>query len=89
MHKIPASLTCYFIGFPVLVPLPASIAYAASTNALAPGYATWDEASLQLNTGSNKSMSCQDELNNLHGNEGMHTSFYYCLFDINSLQWLY
>lgn len=77
-------------GFPVLVPLPASIGYAASTNTLAPGFATWDETSLLMNSGANKSMTCQDELNNLHhGNEGMHTSFYCCLFEINSLQLWY
>ncbi|MED6183693.1 Protein REVEILLE 8 [Stylosanthes scabra] len=53
----------------VLMPLPASIAYAPSTNALAPGYVTWDEASLLVNPGSNKSSTCQDELSNLHGIE--------------------
>ncbi|KAJ1375412.1 SANT/Myb domain [Sesbania bispinosa] len=53
----------------VLVPLPASIHYASSTNTLAPGYATWDETSMLMNAGSNKPMICQDELNILHGNE--------------------
>ncbi|WJX18229.1 Protein REVEILLE 8 [Trifolium repens] len=47
----------------VLVPLPASIAYGSSTNSLLPaGYITWDENSMLMDT-------CQDELNNLHGNE--------------------
>ncbi|KAK7267597.1 hypothetical protein RIF29_20275 [Crotalaria pallida] len=53
----------------VLMPLPASIAFASSTNTLAPGYATWDETSLLMNAGSNKSLTCQEEINNLHGNE--------------------
>ncbi|CAJ1968450.1 unnamed protein product [Sphenostylis stenocarpa] len=53
----------------VLVPLPASIGYASSTNMLAPGFATWEETSLLMNAGANKSMTCQDELNNLRGNE--------------------
>ncbi|KAJ1443858.1 SANT/Myb domain [Sesbania bispinosa] len=67
----------------VLVPLPASMAYVScSTNTLAHGFATWDENSILMNTGSNKSMSCQDELTNLHGNEGMHISF--CRSDIGS-----
>ncbi|XP_017407108.1 protein REVEILLE 8 isoform X2 [Vigna angularis] len=58
----------------VLVPLPASIGY-TSTNMLAPGFATWDETSLLMNTGVSKSMTCQDELNSIRGNEGMRTSF--------------
>ncbi|XP_027934832.1 protein REVEILLE 8-like isoform X2 [Vigna unguiculata] len=53
----------------VLVPLPASIGYASSTNMLAPGFATWDETSLLMNTGASKSMTCQDEPNNIRGNE--------------------
>ncbi|KAK7279395.1 hypothetical protein RJT34_24446 [Clitoria ternatea] len=53
----------------VLVPLQASIGYASSTNTFAPGYATWEETSLLMNAGSGKSLTCQDELNNLHGNE--------------------
>ncbi|CAJ2656631.1 unnamed protein product [Trifolium pratense] len=41
----------------------ASIAYGSSTNSLLPaGYVTWDETSMLMD-------SCQDELNNLHGNE--------------------
>ncbi|XP_004497454.1 protein REVEILLE 8-like [Cicer arietinum] len=56
----------------VLVPLvPASIAYGSSTNTLVPpGYVAWDETSLLLNTESIiSSTNCQDELNNLQGNE--------------------
>ncbi|KAK7337022.1 hypothetical protein VNO77_17580 [Canavalia gladiata] len=53
----------------VLVPLPASMAYASSTSTLPPGYATWDESSFLMNAGSNKSVSCQDERTNLHGKE--------------------
>ncbi|XP_047146952.1 protein REVEILLE 8-like isoform X1 [Vigna umbellata] len=52
----------------VLVPLPASIGY-TSTNMLAPGFAKWDETSLLMNTGVSKSMTCQDELNSIRGNE--------------------
>jgi hypothetical protein len=61
---------CYFVGYlAVLVPLPASIAYGSSTNSLLPaGYITWDENSMLMDT-------CQDELNNLHGNEGTHYAF--------------
>ncbi|XP_020212995.1 protein REVEILLE 8 isoform X2 [Cajanus cajan] len=50
----------------VLVPLPASMAYVSSTGTLPPGYVTWDENSLLVNAGSNKS---QEEINNLHGSE--------------------
>lgn len=64
-----------FSGLAVLVPLPASMAYVSSISTLPPGYATWDEDSLLMNAGSNKSVPCQDELTNLHGNEGMHISF--------------
>ncbi|KAI4349210.1 hypothetical protein L6164_009830 [Bauhinia variegata] len=53
----------------VLVPLAASMAYTSSTTILAPGYTTWDEASLLMNTGPNKPVPCQDEFNNLHGTE--------------------
>ncbi|KAI4300222.1 hypothetical protein L6164_033621 [Bauhinia variegata] len=53
----------------VLVPLAASMAYATSTTTFAPAYAPWDEASILMNTGSNKSVRCQDEFNNLHGIE--------------------
>ncbi|RDY13863.1 Protein REVEILLE 8 [Mucuna pruriens] len=86
IFSVPIGVSCIpdmlLSGFPVLVPLPASIGYASSPNTLAPGYATWDETSLLMNAGANKSMTCQDELNNHHhGNEGTHTSFYCCLFE--------
>ncbi|TKY45552.1 REVEILLE 8 [Spatholobus suberectus] len=45
------------------------MAYVSSTSTLPPGYATWDENSLLMNAGSSKSVPCQDELTNLHGNE--------------------
>ncbi|KAE9589975.1 putative transcription factor MYB-HB-like family [Lupinus albus] len=51
----------------VLMPLPASIAFASSI--LTPGYATWGETSLLMNAGSDQSMTCEKELGNLHGNE--------------------
>ncbi|KAK7393591.1 hypothetical protein VNO78_22149 [Psophocarpus tetragonolobus] len=53
----------------VLVPLPASIGYASSTNTLAPGFPAWDETSLLMKARASKSMACQDEVNNLCGNE--------------------
>uniref|UniRef100_A0A0R0KL34 Uncharacterized protein n=1 Tax=Glycine max TaxID=3847 RepID=A0A0R0KL34_SOYBN len=59
----------------VLLPLPASMVYVSSTSALPPGYVTWDENSLLMNSGSNKSVPCNDELAYLLGNEGMHASF--------------
>ncbi|KAL5135286.1 Protein REVEILLE 8 [Glycine soja] len=40
----------------VLLPLPASMVYVSSTSALPPGYVTWDENSLLMNSGSNKSV---------------------------------
>lgn len=62
------------------MPLPASLAYVCSTNTLPPGYAPWDETSvLIMNGGSNNSMPYQDELTNLHGNEGMYHT-YNCQF---------
>ena len=83
-----------FYGLAVLLPLPASMVYVSSTSALPPGYVTWDENSLLMNSGSNKSVPCNDELAYLLGNEGMHASFssyiywFNCLFDM-ILQWLY
>ncbi|KAH1070549.1 hypothetical protein GYH30_007562 [Glycine max] len=53
----------------VLLPLPASMVYVSSTSALPPGYVTWDENSLLMNSGSNKSVPCNDELAYLLGNE--------------------
>ncbi|KAJ6993455.1 protein REVEILLE 8-like isoform X3 [Populus alba x Populus x berolinensis] len=58
----------------VLVPLPASMAYPSSMNTLAPGYALWDETSVLINSATSKIMPSQDELPNLHGAEGVHTS---------------
>ncbi|KAK7396542.1 hypothetical protein VNO78_17623 [Psophocarpus tetragonolobus] len=52
----------------------ASLAYVSSTSTLPPGYATWDENSLLMNSGSNKSVPCQDELTNFRRSEGMHIS---------------
>ncbi|PNT31436.1 hypothetical protein POPTR_006G133000v4 [Populus trichocarpa] len=53
----------------VLVPLPASMAYASSMNTFAPGYALWDETSVLINSATSKIMPSQDELPNLHGAE--------------------
>ncbi|WVY98787.1 hypothetical protein V8G54_030938 [Vigna mungo] len=76
IFSVPKGTTLMkLFGFLVLVPLPASIGYTSSTNMLAPGFATWDETSLLMNTGLSKSMTCQDEPNNIRGNEGMHTSY--------------
>jgi hypothetical protein len=69
-----AFLTCCFLIIAVLVPLPASMAYASSTNTFAPGYALWDETSVLINSATSKIMPSQDELPNLHGAEGVHTS---------------
>ncbi|XP_024460265.1 protein REVEILLE 8 isoform X4 [Populus trichocarpa] len=55
----------------VLVPLPASMAYASSMNTFAPGYALWDETSVLINSATSKIMPSQDELPNLHGAEGI------------------
>ncbi|KAH1195184.1 Protein REVEILLE 8 [Glycine max] len=40
----------------VLLPMPASMVYVSSTSTLPPGYVTWDENSLLMNSGSNKSV---------------------------------
>ncbi|KAL9331934.1 hypothetical protein ACSQ67_001544 [Phaseolus vulgaris] len=69
----------------VLVPLPASLAYVSSTSTPPPGYATWDEKFLLMNSGSHKSLPYQDELTNLHGDEGMHASFILSYFWFNCL----
>ncbi|XVF07978.1 hypothetical protein REPUB_Repub06bG0185700 [Reevesia pubescens] len=54
----------------VLVPLQASMAYHSSINAIAPGYAPWDEAaSMLVNTASSKIMPAQDEFTILRGSE--------------------
>ncbi|KAL5155332.1 Protein REVEILLE 8 [Glycine soja] len=68
----------------VLLPMPASMVYVSSTSTLPPGYVTWDENSLLMNSGSNKSVPCKDELANLLGNEGTHTSFSSYISDIGS-----
>ncbi|KAJ7977021.1 Protein REVEILLE like [Quillaja saponaria] len=53
----------------VLMPLPLSLAYASSANILASGYTAWDETSMLINSGSCKTMPCQDEHTTLHANE--------------------
>ncbi|GKV05699.1 hypothetical protein SLEP1_g17682 [Rubroshorea leprosula] len=53
----------------VLVPLQASVAYPSSVNTISPGYASWDEASLLVNTTTSQIMPPQDEFTTLHGAE--------------------
>ncbi|XP_022767426.1 protein REVEILLE 8 isoform X2 [Durio zibethinus] len=53
----------------VLVPLQASMAYPSSINAIALGFAPWDEASMLINTASSKIMPPQDEFTSLRGAE--------------------
>ncbi|TXG59105.1 hypothetical protein EZV62_016934 [Acer yangbiense] len=55
----------------VLAPLHAALAY-PSVNALAHGYASWDDASMIINS---KIMLSQDDFTNLQGAEGMLISF--------------
>jgi len=76
-------------GLAVLVPLPASLAYVSSTSTPPPGYATWDENFLLMNSVSNKSVPYQDELTNLHGDEGMHAFFlfFHIFGSIVCLRW--
>ncbi|TMW89559.1 hypothetical protein EJD97_016978 [Solanum chilense] len=45
----------------VLVPLQASMGYPSSMNSLPPGYPTWDDASVLINSPSGGVMSSQDE----------------------------
>lgn len=52
----------------VLVPLQASMAYPSSVNSLAPGYPTWDDASMLVNNPSSGAMQPLNEYN-LHGFE--------------------
>ncbi|CAA3006247.1 REVEILLE 8 [Olea europaea subsp. europaea] len=52
----------------VLVPLQASMAYPSSANSLAPGYPTWDDASMLGNNPSSGAMHSLNEYN-LHGFE--------------------
>ncbi|CAA3006246.1 REVEILLE 8 [Olea europaea subsp. europaea] len=54
----------------VLVPLQASMAYPSSANSLAPGYPTWDDASMLGNNPSSGAMHSLNEYN-LHGFEGI------------------
>ncbi|XWS59729.1 hypothetical protein CRYUN_Cryun08bG0147000 [Craigia yunnanensis] len=49
----------------VLVPLRASMAYPSSINTIAPGYASWDEASMLVNTASSKIMPPHDDFTSL------------------------
>ncbi|XVF55408.1 hypothetical protein PTKIN_Ptkin06aG0033700 [Pterospermum kingtungense] len=53
----------------VLVPLQASMAYPSSINTVAPGYASWDDASVLVNTVSSRIMPPQDDLISLRGAE--------------------
>lgn len=68
-----------YLDVAVLVPLTASMAYPSSINALATGYAPWDDASMLINTTMSKLMPSQDEFSSLHGAEGMHY-FFLCYF---------
>ncbi|XP_027175530.1 protein REVEILLE 8-like isoform X1 [Coffea eugenioides] len=52
----------------VLVPVQASIAYPSSVNSLAPGYPTWDDASVIASAQSSGVLPSQDEYS-LHGAE--------------------
>ena len=61
--------------FSVLVPVQASIAYPSSVNPLAPGYPTWDDASVIASAQSSGMLPSQDEYS-LHGAEGMHNVLY-------------
>lgn len=63
--------------FAVLAPLQASMAY-PSVNTHAPGFASWDDASMMVNAASSKNMASQDEFANLQGAEGM-LIFLFCL----------
>ncbi|XP_038697869.1 protein REVEILLE 8-like isoform X2 [Tripterygium wilfordii] len=54
----------------VLMPLQSSMAYPSSMNTLVPGYRTWDDASLLINSPSSKAMTSQDEFANLNADVG-------------------
>lgn len=60
----------------MLVPIQASIGYPSAVNSLAPGYPTWDDASLVVRAPTSGILSSQDEYN-LHGAEGMLTLKYF------------
>lgn len=62
--------------FAVLIPIQASIGYPSAVNSLAPGYPTWDDASLVVRAPASGILSSQDEYN-LHGAEGMLTLKYF------------
>lgn len=64
------------------------MAFVSSTNTIAPGYTTWDDASMPINAGSNRYISCQDEITALHGNEGMLTYFFRLCIDIDNIDWV-
>ena len=59
----------------VLPPLQAAMAY-PSVNALAHGFAAWDDASMLVNA--EKMMPSQDKYTNLHAIEGRLISFPCC-----------
>jgi hypothetical protein len=69
-----------FLGWAVLVPLQASMAYPSLVNNLAPGYSPWDDNSTLINASSSKIVPSQDDLTSLHGTEGMHTLFFHVIF---------
>nr|XP_048320970.1 protein REVEILLE 8-like isoform X2 [Ziziphus jujuba var. spinosa] len=53
----------------VLLPLPASLAYPSSMNAMGSGYPPWDDTSMLINAAPNKAMASQEEFPNLHVTE--------------------
>ncbi|KAL3531889.1 hypothetical protein ACH5RR_005410 [Cinchona calisaya] len=53
----------------VFAPGQATIAYPSSVNSLAPGYPTWDDASMLLSVPSSGILPSQDDEYNLHGAE--------------------
>nr|XP_048322011.1 protein REVEILLE 8 isoform X4 [Ziziphus jujuba var. spinosa] len=53
----------------VLLPLPASLAYPSSMNAMGSGYPPWDDTSMLINAAPNKAMASQEEFANLHVTE--------------------
>lgn len=71
-----------FLGWAVLVPLQASMAYPSLVNNLAPGYSPWDDNSTLINAPSSKIVPSQDDLTSLQGTEGMHTPFHVIFFVI-------
>ncbi|XP_015899606.3 protein REVEILLE 8 isoform X1 [Ziziphus jujuba] len=55
----------------VLLPLPASLAYPSSMNAMGSGYPPWDDTSMLINAAPNKAMASQEEFANLHVTEAL------------------